>query len=456
MKLPISSILEPPLIKGQFLLGYLLIAKKEGVYFYTRISKQHGDALRLKFLNQTVYLFFTPEHNKEVLVDKPDQFIKGAQYEPLRLLLGNGLLTSVGKDWSLQRKMLNPLFGKEGMDILLTHINQISKKYSLALATGEMNWTKYMFEYTLEVAFASFFGANFSDDKKNELLKASSKCVRFVSKRMSNIINIPMYIPTNEHRQFKKSFSFLKKTVEGMYQARLESRESSSKDMLDLLMKIEDSESEKKKLTQDEIWDQILSFLMAGHETTALTMSWFFYLVALHPVIQQKIIEECETNNFQFENSLSLSQYPYLMAALNETMRLYPAGWILARTATEESSVGGFLVKKGSTIAVSPLITQRDPRWWTDPDQFIPERFLEGHELFNKAPKNAFIPFSVGKRNCIGARFALLEMALFSIHLFRNHKVSTTQTNIKMKGFVTLKSDKHILITVSIKNAELQ
>jgi cytochrome P450 len=448
MKLTTPPILEPPLIKGKFLFGHLMAAKKEGVYFYLRMSKEHGDVLRLKFGHQTVYLFLNPEHNKEVLVDKPDQFIKGVQYEPLRLLLGNGLLTSTGKDWSAQRRMLNPLFGKEGMDILLTHINRISEKYSNPKINGEMNWTKYMFEYTLEVAFTSFFGANFLEDQKVELLKASSDCIRLVSKRMSNIINPPIYFPLKEHRQFRKSFLYLKKTVEGIYNSRLQLSDSPSKDLLDLLMKAQDSESGNKKLTRDEIWDQILSFLIAGHETTALTMSWFFYLLAQNLEVQEKISAECKKNNFQFENSLSLSQYPYLMAAINETMRLYPSGWILARSAVEEATVGGYRVKKGSTIAVSPLITQRDPRWWSRPDEFIPERFLEGHALFHQAPKNAFIPFSIGKRNCIGSRFALLEIAMFAIHFFKNNRVSTTQTNVKMKGFVTLKSDKHIQIKV--------
>ena len=174
-------------------------------------------------------------------------------------------------------------------------------------------------------------------------------------------------------------------------------------------------------------------------------------MIAQNPKIQEKIARECRANNYRFENSLSLSQYPYLLAVINETMRLYPSGWIIARTATEESTVAGFKIKKGSTVAVSPLITQRDPRWWIRPEEFIPERFLEGHNFFHQAPKNAFIPFSIGKRNCIGSRFALLEMALFSIHFFKSNRVSTTQKNIKMKGFVTLKSVEQIRITVSKK-----
>lgn len=110
-------------------------------------------------------------------------------------------------------------------------------------------------------------------------------------------------------------------------------------------------------------------------------------------------------------------------------MRLYPSGWIIARDIAEDATVGKFKVKKGHTLAVSPLVTQRDPRWWKNPMNL----FIEGRELFNTAPKNAFIPFSIGRRNCIGSRFAL-----FSIHFFKDYPVSTLQSNIGMKGFVTL------------------
>jgi cytochrome P450 len=437
---------EPFKVPGNFLLGHLLDAKNEGVYFYLRMGKEHGDALQIRFAHQNLYLFLNPEHNREILVEKADQFIKGKQYDSLRLLLGNGLLTSSGSDWTAQRRMLNPLFGKEGMDVLLNHINRIAKKYAdHATINHEIDWTKYMFDLTLEVAFASFFGKSFADRDLDKLVQASFTCVRFVSRRMSNFVNPPVFLPTKENQDFKKSFHFLKSTVSSIYNSRLMNEEAPPKDLLDLLMKAEDG---NKKLSQDEIWDQILSFMMAGHETTALTMSWLFYYLARHPEVQEKIAEECKKNEFKFENSLSITHYPYLSAVINEIMRLYPAGWILAREAAEDSTIGEFKIKKGQVLAVSPLFTHRDPRWWKNPDDFIPERFLEGHELYNKAPKNAYLPFSIGKRNCIGARFAVLEIALLCIHFFKEHRVETNQKNVRMKAYVTLKPDKNIRVTV--------
>jgi cytochrome P450 len=438
-----------PKAKGHFLLGQLLEMNKEGVYFYLRMQKEYGDAIELKFAHQKFYLFSHPEHNREILVEKPDQFIKGKQYNPLRLLLGNGLLTSTGEDWSTQRRMLNPLFGKDGMDILLTHIDRISKKYSSKFViNSEIDWSKHMFDYTLEVVFAAFFGAHFSEEEMSRMMESTYYCIRFVSRRMANYLRLPFFLPLKENREFRKHFNYLKETVEQIYNSRLEQTITPSNDMLDLLMRAEDSEGNHKKLSRDEIWDQLLSFLFAGHETTVITMSWLFYHLGKNPDVQKKIAEECARNNYQFENSLAMTRYPYLQATLNEIMRLYPPGWIISREAIEDATIGTFKIKKGQNIAISPLLTQRDPRWWKDPDEFIPERFLQGNPLYNEAPKNAFLPFSLGKRNCIGARFALIEMTLFCLNFFKEYQVESHQGPLRLKGYITLRPEVPIRLTV--------
>lgn len=446
----ISIEQEPPIAKGHFLWGHLFNVKNEGIHFYERMLKENGDAFKINILHKSYYVFLNPEYNREILVEKADLFIKGAQYNSLRLLLGNGLLTSEGKKWAQQRKMLNPLFGKEGMDILLIHIDQVTKQFiSDLIIDKEIDWTKNMFDYTLSVAIAAFFGTNIEKNKIDQFTSSSMDCIRFISRRMSNLIHTPIFLPTKENRNFKKSYFKLKNFVDDIYLERMKST-SLPKDMLDLLMNAKDENG--NNLSREEVWDQILSFMMAGHETTALTMSWLFYLLANNPDVQNKIDIEAQKNNYQLSNSLALNQYPYLNAVLNETMRLYPAGWIISRDIAQDSTVGIFKVKKGNVLAVSPYITHRDPRYWKNPEEFIPERFLEGDPLFNKAPKNTFIPFSIGRRNCIGSRFALLEMANFTINFIQKYRVTTNQKNVGVKGFVTLKSDKPIKISISSRS----
>lgn len=436
----ISTEQEPPLVKGLPILGHLLSIKKEGIHFYERMFRENGDALRIKILNKTYYLFLHPDHNKEILVDKADTFIKGKQYRQLRLILGNGLLTSSEPQWGKQRRMLNPLFGKDAMNVLLGHISDVSLEKCSSYSTDEMNWTHAMFDYTIEVAVRSFFGSTLSEKEKARFNQASVDCIRRVSKRMANPLSVPLFIPTSENKKLKADLVFLKDTVLRIYNERKKS-EIRSKDMLDMLISANDEDN--SKFSVDDIFDQILTFLFAGHETTAMSMSWLFHELSKHPEVQNRIIEECERNNYSFESSLSLGQYPYLTSVLNETMRLYPAGWVIARDIAEDSTVGGFRVKKDRVLAICPFINHRDPRWWKNPLEFNPDRFND------EVTKNAFLPFSLGKRNCIGGRFAMIEMSVFCIHFFKHFTVQSQQQNVGLKGFVTLKPARPITVRLS-------
>jgi cytochrome P450 len=438
-----STKLSPKQIKGTPLLGHLLKMKREGVYFYFNLFKEHGDAMSLKIAHKKLYLFFHPEAIKEILVDNPNAFIKGKQYESLRLVLGNGLLTSEGEDWNRQRRLLNPIFGKVGLDLLLKHIEKVTiefidKNFS---ANTNVNWTKLMFDYTLEVAIVAFFGSNFQKQKKEIFSSHCHNVIRFVSKRMSNVFALPLSIPTKENIEFKNSLSILKEMVTEVYNEKLRDTKSEKFDLIDQLISAE--------FKKEEIWDQIISFLIAGHETTALTMSWEFYLLAQNPQYQNLIVEESLAHNFMFNDSLSPSDYPMTSAVINETMRLYPSGWIIARDIALDTKVGDYLLKKGNIVAVSPLVTHRDPRFFPMPDSFIPERFIPGSTNYQEIVRNSYLPFSVGRRNCIGSRFALLEMSLFTVHFLKKFRVSTQQNDISMKGFVTLKSNKPIQLLIS-------
>lgn len=439
----ISTEQEPPLVKGLPFLGHLLSIKNEGIHFYERMFRENGDALRIKILNKTYYLFLHPDHNKEILVDKADVFIKGKQYRQLRLILGNGLLTSSGLQWSKQRRMLNPLFGKEAMNVHLDHMIAVSSEKCASYKVGEMNWTHAMFNFTIEVAVRSFFGTALSEKDKERFNQASVDCIRRVSKRMANPLSLPLFLPTKDNKKLKADLLFLKETVLKIYNERKKS-ELNSKDMLDMLISTQDEDN--SKLTADEIFDQILTFLFAGHETTAMSMSWLFHELSKNPEVQNKIIEECERNNYTFESSLSLNQYPYLTSVLNETMRLYPAGWVIARDIAEDATVGGYKVKKGRVLAVCPYINHRDPRWWINPETFNPDRFKED------PVKNAFLPFSLGKRNCIGARFSIIEMTVFCIHFFKTFKLENLPQEVEPKGFVTLKPSRSIVVKLKLKS----
>ncbi|MBY0415378.1 MAG: cytochrome P450, partial [Bdellovibrionales bacterium] len=167
----------PPMIPGNLVLGNLLQMKDEGVHFYPRVAKTYGDAVVGRVGWKRFHIFFHPDQLKEVLSDKEDIYVKGAQYNQLRHLLGTGLLTSQGDTWEKQRRLLNPLFGKNGLDILLVHINLAAEKFILTLKPEiELDWSRKMFDYTLEVAMTSFFGSNLKVEKLDDMAKDTHEC----------------------------------------------------------------------------------------------------------------------------------------------------------------------------------------------------------------------------------------------------------------------------------------
>lgn len=442
-----------PIIPGNFFFGNLWQMKNEGVNFYPRIAKEFGDAVQARIAWNRFIVLFHPDHIREVLSDRPDIFIKGNQYNQLRHLLGLGLLTSEGAEWEKQRKLLNPIFGKVGLDILLLQIKETSKKFVAKLETNqEIDWTRKMFDFSLEVAMSSFFGANLDYTKLDKMASDTHQCMRFVSKRMTNPINFPLLVPLPTHLKFKKSLSNIKNEVELIYNNKFSNKsdgvEGTSKDMMDLLINAQGED--KYQLSKTQVFDQIMSFLIAGHETTALSLSWMFYLLAKNEHYQDKLIAEFESQNYEFNTSTDINNYPFLNAVISETLRLYPAGWIIARNSLQDDQVAGWFVKKNQVVAVCPFVAHRDARWWNRPLEFYPERFLD-EEKMKRLPKGAYVPFSIGKRNCIGARFSVMEMMVFAITFFKQFKIQTTQGEVGVKGFATLKTDRPIRVTIRNK-----
>nr|BDT27549.1 cytochrome P450 [Bacteriovorax sp. HI3] len=444
-----TRLKSPPKARGNLFLGNLFQMKDEGVQFYPRMARLYGDAITARIGWKSFYLFFHPDHIKEVLQDKSDIYIKGDQYNQLRHLMGTGLLTSEGKDWEKQRRMLNPIFGKNGLDILLVQIKKASEQFVARLEVEqELDWSRKMFDFALEVAVTSFFGSSLDSQKMDQMAHDMHICMRFVSRRMTNLINVPLSFPVKEHVEFKSALKRVKTEIEKLYDNKIQNKGRDSKDMLDLLIAAEDED--KLNLSREEVFDQVMSFLIAGHETTAITMSWFYYLLAKKPEYQERLIKELESGDYKFETSNELGKYPFLEAIINETMRLYPAGWVIARNITEDNSVGQWNVKKGHVLAVCPYVAHRDPRWWKNPDDFMPERFLDS-EVIKNLPRGAFVPFSIGKRNCIGSRFSLMEITVFALEFFKHFKMTTMQKEVGVKGYVTLKTDRPVRLTLHKK-----
>jgi len=412
--------------------------KKEGVNFYLNLYKNYGEAVFLRFAHRNFYFLNSPEFVKAIFVDHPEVFIKGDQYNPLRLAMGNGLLTSEGEEWSKQRKLLNPIFAKEGLDFVLP---SILKEIDLFVGSEfdpnkVYDLTEMMFDFTLNVAIAAFFGDSLSKMEKEKLSIDCNVVMKFISRRMSRAFKMPLWVPNKENTEFIKSREQILELVKKIYLERVQSKNLAGKDLLQQLI--------DAKLSLSEVFDQTISFIFAGHETTALTLGWLFFSLGSHENYQDKVYSEFKELKNEISPINMFNKANWSQAIVNETMRLYPAGWIISRDIKEDIELNGIFLKRGRIVAVSPLVLHRSSRYWKRPEEFFPERFIEGINDFENVSKYVYIPFSVGRRNCIGARFATLEMVFFTLEFFSKFKLEIVDKNIGLKGFVTLKPSHHI------------
>lgn len=423
-----------PYVRGNLFLGVYPEMVKKGVHFYPEIQSQYGDVVEARVGLKKAYLFFHPKEIFSILTDSSDIFIKGKQYDTLRKALGNGLLTAQGPYWEQQRKMLNPIFNKAGLDQFAIQIDQTIKEFldDFKPSSSTIDANEITFSLTLKVAIKSFLGSESSREELDQMYEDTSEVIKFVSRKMANRVKKGQEATFKIAQQRIEAFilkSYLHKN----------SLEDPGKDILGLLINHE--RETKKKFEQKQIYEIIMSFLFAGHETTATTLSWLLFHIAKDNSLQSKLNDEIK----------SMPKTPLLNAAIKETMRLYPAGWVISRNLTETCNINGYTLKKNRIIVMCPFVTHRDPRWWNEPEKFVPERFLS--EEISNLPKGAYLPFSLGKRNCIGARFAELEMTLFIARFLERYEITTNMETVGLKGFVTLKSDRKILLTLKVKTA---
>jgi cytochrome P450 len=352
-----------------------------------------GDIYKASVYRTSVYVIRDPEFAHHVLVENWQNYVKGQAIRRVALLLGNGLMVSRGDLWKRQRRMIQPTFNHEsiGRSIkLITTVNmELLRKWQLAAQRHEsVNVTRDVSSMALEVVLRFILGDDYEQVGLHfDLLSQESA---------RNI-------------EFACSFRALGKIILQVV-GRRRMDDVASIDALGMLMRARDPQS--GQLMQDsQLVDEILTLIVAGHETTASTLNWLWYLLSLHPDVEQKLSNELNTLT-TCSDFAEVSRSPYARQIIDETMRLYPAGWVVTRKALCDDRLGEYFVPTGTEIYVSPYFIQRHPDLWEEPDRFNPDRFR--FENSKHRHRLATIPFSAGPRNCIGEHFARAEM---QIHL---------------------------------------
>lgn len=397
----------PPGPKPRFLIGNMPLASHDPLTVLTRWAKEYGDIFYYRAAWIHVYFLNRPDLIEHVLVRNHTNLHKDKVVQNSRWFFGNGLLTSEGDEWKRERRLTQPAFHRERVasygGIMTAYADQMLSNWRDGAV---LDIHHEMMNLSLRIAVRTLFGVE--TDDVNEISAALNTMMRNTAGIRLLLPPFARKLPLPGMAGVRRAVKRLDDTVAGIIESRRRSKQDSG-DLLSLLIKVRDEDG--SAMSDRQIRDEVLTFLLAGHETTALALSWTWYLLSQHPKVQEKLQREVQTVlGMRLPTVADLPSLVFTDRVIKESMRLYPPAWSLAREVVNEIEVEGYRVPAGANVVMSQWIMQRDPRYYRDPDRFDPDRW--GTEACARLPRFAYFPFGGGPRQCIGAGFAMMEAVL--------------------------------------------
>lgn len=425
--------------KGLPISGNLLSFRRDPLQFLRTSAKAYGEIAHLRFgPKRHVYLLTNPDHIKEVLVSKQAHFRKGKGLQVARAVVGDGILTSEGEKHMRQRRLMQPAFHRERIAAYGGAMVRQGVELMREWKDGEVRDIHHdMMKVTLAIITETMFGRSVKEGA-DEIGHAIDIGLRYVANKASSFIDVPLSVPTRSNREFLESNETLDKTIYALIEERRSSGQTGN-DLLGMLLAARD-EDDGKGMTDEQVRDEVMTIFVAGHETTANTMSWIFYLLATHPEAEQKLHDELfSVLGDNLPTVEDIPQLTYTNLIVQETLRLYPAAWTINREVVEPVEIGGHTYQPGDTLMMSQYVMHRDARFYEEPDSFRPERFAG--DLLKRIPAYAYFPFGGGPRICIGNNFALMEAALLLATIAQRYRMRLTSPDqvVEPEPLVTLR-----------------
>ncbi|HZZ80855.1 MAG TPA: cytochrome P450 [Gemmataceae bacterium] len=395
--------------KGSWLAGNLPDFRKHRLDFLTQCVRDHGDMVKLRFAHRSIYLTSHPDLIEDVLVTHSKHFTKHFALRLNPVILGNGLLTSEGDFWLRQRRLIQPVFSRTRIAGYGPAMVEITQRLIANWKPGEQRDIHVeMMRVTLDIAAKTLFGAEVGD-QAHAIAEALEVAQGNFLERFNSLLPLPMWVPTPANLRMRRAVKRLNDVIYSIIQQRRQNPADRG-DLLSLLLQARD-EDDGTGMNDKQLRDEAMTLFLAGHETTALTLSWAWYLLANHPEAEAKLASELDA--VLGGRAPTVDDWPKLkfteMVAL-ESMRLYPPAYVIGREALIDLDIGGYHVPKGTTVLMPAWVVHRDARWYDEPERFRPERW--GKERVKSMPKFAYFPFGGGPRVCIGQQFAMMELIL--------------------------------------------
>ncbi|MBI1259818.1 MAG: cytochrome P450 [Chloroflexi bacterium] len=378
------------------------------INYFRPLFEQYGDFVTLQVVDRKVLLVSNPEMIYEILVTKNAQFHKNSVYRDkqrgLARFLGNGLLTSDGEFWKRQRKLTAPALHTKRIAAYAETMVQVTQDMIARWSDqSEIDVDQEMMRSTMQIVGKSLFNTNVDGEEAKVFGEALT-----VLQHGGGMSLIPYWIPTPKRIADKRAKRDLDKIMYGIIAERRRSNEDNG-DLLSMLLQARDDDD--KGMSDLQVRDEAVTLFSAGHETTANALNWTWLLLAQNPDAEAKLHEELDMVLAGRAPTLEdLRRLPYTNMVIKESMRLYPPAYSFGRMSIEDVNIGGYDLPANTDVNIFSYFTQRDPRWWDEPEAFRPERFSAENEP--KIPHYAYLPFGGGPRVCIGNSFASMEACL--------------------------------------------
>lgn len=403
---------------GNPMIGVYFEARRDPLAFTMAMQRQYGDLVRMRTIMGLIsYQVTHPDDIDHILRRNAKAYPKGVFVSSVKPVLGDGILTLEGDSWLRQRRLAQPAFHRSRLlgfgEIMARRAAELIERWRPVAAAGSaLDVTHDMMRVTIEIVGEALFGANVSGSVE-QIDRPFAVLRDHVMYRFYHPLALPERVPTGRNRRFMASKRELDAIVYGIIRQRRAAQPAPGEDAGDLLAMLMNARDEDSGEMMDDLQlrDEVTTLLLAGHETTAVALSWACHLLAEHPEVQSRLQAEVDAALGGRAPTLDdLPRLPYARMVIDETMRLYPPAYAIVRQAAQDDEIRGYRVSKRAIISIMPYVTHRHPAFWDRPEVFDPERWTP--ERAAGRPAFAYFPFGGGPRMCMGNHFALMESQL--------------------------------------------
>lgn len=415
-----STPKEAPGPPGRFLLGSLPDFAKDVVGFFDASKEAYGDVVRFRLPGNDVFFLQNPRDIETVLLTSRANFVKHSFFwKHVTAIFGKGLLTSEGDFWLKQRRLAAPAFHPDRIASYGQVMTEFTERHVSKWRDGEVRDVHQdMMHLTMEIVSKTLFDVAVDEDVQ-QIERSFDAVISEIAKRFRRPFRIPDAVPIPGNLRYNRGVAVLDRLVRRILADR-QARPGDRGDLLSMLLAARDDDG--RPMSDRQLRDELITLFVAGHETTAISLSWSFFLLSKNPAVEERLFAEIrESLGGRLPVVADVPRLRYTQAVFQESIRLYPPAYVIGREALSDCVIGGYRVPARATIYFSPWVLHRDRRWFESPGEFRPERWLDGSTA--GLPKYAYIPFGGGPRICIGERFATMEAVLIVATILRRFRL---------------------------------